>query len=145
MKNKDYALLQKYMAMYPSESMYPAYDSSEVSDTHVKFLFYGARRQIPVAHIRIFNKSGNAYGFLTDATYIVDFKNNIEFMLTATIHCNSDGIYNDDRYEYDSVGYPFLKNLGRSVYEHEIKRVRKHAPDLSSFRFDWDEKNGNSP
>jgi hypothetical protein len=58
-------------------------------------------------------------------------------MVTATIHCNSDGIYNDDHYEYDSVGYPFLKNLGRAVYDYEIKRVRKNVPDLSSFKFDW--------
>ena len=137
LRSEDYALLHKYMAMYPSESNYPAYDSSKVRDTHVKFLFYGAGADNPVAHIRIFNKIGDAYGFLTDAAYIVDFKNSIEFMLTATIHCNSDGIYNDDYYEYDSIGYPFLKNLGKAVYDHEIKRVRKNAPDLSAFKLDW--------
>jgi beta-lactamase class A len=137
LRSNDYALLHRYMGMYPSESNYPGYDSSTTTDTHVKFLFYGAEPVVPMAHIRIFNKIGDAYGFLTDAAYVVDFKNNIEFMVTATIHCNSDGIYNDDHYEYDSVGYPFLKNLGRAVYDYEIKRVRKNVPDLSSFKFDW--------
>jgi len=136
----DYAFLYKYMSMYPSESRYPYYYSSRVSDTHAKFLFYGAGSVAPLSHIRIFNKIGDAYGFLTDAAYIVDFKNNIEFMLSATIYCNSDGIYNDDRYEYDSVGFPFLKNLGFAIYEHELKRSRKNVPDLSAFRFDWVEK-----
>ena len=60
--------------MYPSESLYPDYDSSEVNDTQVKFLFYGAEHVIPIAHIRIFNKIGAAYGFLTDAAYLVDFQ-----------------------------------------------------------------------
>jgi len=137
LRSNDYELLYKYMGMYPSESDYPAYDSSTARDTHVKFLFYGAGSVEPVDYIRIFNKIGDAYGFLTDAAYVVDFKHNIEFMLTATIHCNSDGIYNDDHYEYDSVGYPFLKNLGHAVYDYEIKRVRKNAPDLSAFKFDW--------
>jgi hypothetical protein len=138
----DYAFLYKYMSMYPSESIYPYYDSSKVSDTHVKFLFYGAGLGAPLSDIRIFNKIGDAYGFLTDAAYIVDFKNNIEFMLSATIYCNSDGIYNDDRYEYDSVGFPFLKNLGLAIYAYELKRSRKNVPDLSAFGLDWSKRDG---
>ena len=140
LQTNDYALLHKYMSMYPSESNYPGYDSSVTTDTHVKFLFYGAETVAPIDHIRIFNKIGVAYGFLTDAAYIVDFKNNIEFMLTATIHCNSDGVYNDDHYEYEGVGYPFLRNLGKAVYDHEIKRIRKNTPDLSGFKFEWKER-----
>ena len=140
LRSNDYELLRKYMSMYPSESKYPAYDSSAIRDTYVKFLLYGAEPVVPARYIRIFNKIGVAYGFVTDVAYIVDFENNIEFMLTATIHCNSDGIYNDDQYEYDSVGYPFLKNLGKAVYDYELKRVRKNVPDLSEFRFDWNER-----
>jgi hypothetical protein len=34
--------------------------------------------------VRVFNKVGWAYGFLTDISYVADFKNDIEFMLTAT-------------------------------------------------------------
>jgi hypothetical protein len=74
LRSNDYALLHRYMGMYPSESNYPGYDSSTTTDTHVKFLFYGAEPVVPMAHIRIFNKIGDAYGFLTDAAYVVDFK-----------------------------------------------------------------------
>ena len=45
--------------------------------------------------------------------------------LAQLIHCNSDGIFNDDKYDYDSIGFPFMKNLGRVIYEHELKRERK--------------------
>ena len=87
---------------------------------------------------RIFNKEGDAYGFLTDIAYIVDFKNNVEFMLSATIYCNQDGILNDDKYDYETIGLPFMKNLGRLIYDYELKRERLVKPDLSTFKLVYD-------
>jgi len=133
----DYTFLYKYMSMYPRESKFPHYDSTQYNDNHVKFLLYGAEPAKPDKDVRTFNKEGDAYGFLIDAAYIVDFKNKVEFLLTATIYCNSDGIFNDDKYDYDTIGFPFLKNLGKVVYEYELKRKRVNSPDLSSFRFDY--------
>jgi hypothetical protein len=127
----DYRFLYQYMSMAPGQSRYPLYDST-YNDAYVKFLFYGSKDPVN-PDIRIFNKVGDAYGFLTDAAYIIDVKSGIEFLLSATIHCNSDGIYNDDKYDYDSVGFPFMKNLGRVVYEYERTRSRRHAPDFSKF------------
>jgi hypothetical protein len=137
LKQNDYTFLYKYMSMYPDESRFPYYDSTHYHDNFVKFLLYGAEPVKPDAGLRIFNKVGDAYGFLIDAAYIVDFKKKVEFMLTATIHCNSDGIFNDDEYDYDTIGFPFLKNLGKIIYEHERKRKRVIAPDLSAFRIDY--------
>lgn len=133
----DYAFLHKYMSMFPGESTFPAYDTAEHWDAYVKFMLFGAETTKQDGDIRIFSKSGQAYGFLTDITYIIDFKNNIEFMITSTIHCNSDGIYNDDKYDYKTVGFPFLKNLGKVIYDYELKRDRKIVPDLSKFRFSY--------
>lgn len=131
----DYRFLWKYMSMYPRESDYPAYDST-YNDAYVKFLLYGA--EDPVSpHVRIFNKVGDAYGFLIDAAYIADFENNIEFLLSAVIHCNPDGIYNDDKYAYQEVGLPFMKHLGEVIYEYEKTRNRKHLPDLSDFKMSY--------
>jgi len=50
---------------------------------------------------------------LTDASYVADFKNNVEYMLSATIYVNKDGILNDNKYEYESIGHPFCINLGK--------------------------------
>lgn len=122
--------------MMPKESVHPQYDSS-YTDAYVKFLLFGGGGSIENKNLRIFNKVGDAYGFLTDAAYVVDFANGVEFLLSATIYCNSDGIFNDDKYDYDSVGFPFMKNLGRVIYDHELKRKKVFLPDLSRFKFQY--------
>jgi hypothetical protein len=132
----DYNFLRRYMSMTPPESTDPSYDSSYHS-TFVKFLFYGAEKVKTRPGIRIFNKVGDAYGFLVDAAYFADFDNHIEFMLSTVIYCNSDGILNDDKYDYESLGLPFMKNLGQVIYEHELTRKRSIIPDLSTFHFNY--------
>jgi hypothetical protein len=47
-------------------------------------------------------------------------------MLTATVYVNSDGILNDDKYDYDSIGYPFMYQLGQTIYNYELQRNREH-------------------
>ncbi|MEO1258324.1 MAG: serine hydrolase [Bacteroidota bacterium] len=129
----DYRFLYQVMSERPKESKFPQYDKP---DHYVKFFMFGDRKdeeQMP-DNIRIFNKVGWAYGFLTDVSYVVDFENNIEFFLAATIHVNKDGIYNDNNYEYESIGIPFLTELGNIIYKHEKKRAKKYLPDLSKFK-----------
>lgn len=133
----DYLFLRRYMSMMPQESVSPLYKQPDYWDTYVKFLFYGSEKGAAVPGIRIFNKVGDAYGFLIDGAYITDSTKGIEFMLSAVIYCNSDGIFNDDKYEYDETGLPFMKNLGRVIMEYERTRVRKHKPDLSQFAFHY--------
>jgi hypothetical protein len=136
--DEDYTFLRRYMSMYPKESKSPFY-SNTYNDAYVKFLLYGAEDPVQ-KNVRIFNKVGDAYGFLIDAAYVADFDKGIEYMLSAVIHCNPDGIYNDDKYEYDKVGFPFFKHLGEVIHQHEVKRQRVHKPDLSSFQFKYDEE-----
>jgi beta-lactamase class A len=134
----DYALVKKYMSQFPGETTFPQYDTTEFYDAYVKLLKYGSGKGTLPKQIRIFNKEGDAYGFLTDVAYIADFEHNIEFMLSATIYCNSDGVMNDDHYDYDTVGYPYLKHLGEVFYNYELQRKRKHTPDLSEFKITYD-------
>ena len=134
---EDRLFVQKYMSMLPRESNYPYYDPAIYADDHVKLLFYGSQGSMAEPNIRIFNKEGDAYGFLIDGAYIVDYKNNIEFLLSAVIHCNSDGIYNDDHYDYQETGFPFMKNLGRAIHQYELNRKRKNRPNLSAIHFNY--------
>lgn len=134
----DRRFVLQYMSQYPSETVYPAYDKTTYYDAYAKFLLFGAEKGSLPTNVRLFNKVGNAYGQLTDVAYIVDFKNKIEFFVTATIYCNSDGILNDDKYDYSNIGYPFLKNVGTILYEYELKRKRNHLPDLSAMQFTYD-------
>lgn len=76
-------------------------------------------RKIP-KHIKIYNKVGYAYGYLTDCAYIKDTKHEIEYILSATIHVNSNKVYNDNNYEYESIGIPFLALFGRELHQYLI-------------------------
>lgn len=136
---EDRVFVLQYMSQLPTETSYPTYylQPDVYSDAYCKFLMFGGEGLIP-RNIRIFNKVGDAYGFLIDNAYIVDFDTNIEFMLSAVIHVNKDGIYNDGRYEYESIGQPFLKNLGNLIYQYEVTRKREHHPNLSAFKFEYD-------
>lgn len=98
------------------------FGEEEYYDGYCKFFMYGDTLARIPEHIKIFNKVGFAYGTLTDCAYIKDDKNNVDFMVTATILVNRDGIFNDDAYEYDQVGIPFLAALGRELYQYELKR-----------------------
>jgi len=130
----DRRFLLRAMSMLPRECVYPRYDRAQYYDSYVKFFMFGDNKEAMPQHIRLFNKVGLAYGYLIDNAYIVDFERGVEFMLTAVISANENGIYNDGQYEYDAVSFPFLANLGRVVYEREVQREKKVFPDLSEFQ-----------
>ena len=119
---EDYAFLYEYMEKLPRESTEPAYPDLANWDDYVKFLLFGSAKNSIPEHIRMYNKVGDAYGYLTDVAYIKDDKNAVEFMLAATIHVNANETFNDGVYEYNALGFPFLANLGKLVHEYEIKR-----------------------
>ncbi len=136
----DKQFVLKYMSQLPTESVYPPYaaDTLNYWPAYCKFILMGSQKGKAPENIRIFNKVGDAYGQMIDVAYVVDFKNKIEFFLSAAIYCNSDGILNDDKYDYDSIGLPFMKQLGQVIYEYELKRERKKIPDLSPYIFQYD-------
>ena len=134
----DCRFLYRYMCMLPFESDYPQYDTLEYFDSYTKFFMFKAGRGKIPSHIRVFNKTGWSYGFLTDVAYIADFKNKIEFMVSGVIYVNSDGVLNDNKYEYDEIGYPFFKEVGNIIYQYELKRKRKFKPVLDKFHFNYE-------
>lgn len=133
----DYRFLYRYMSELPGESAYPKYDTAEFFDSYTKFFLFKAGKQKIPEYIRVFNKTGWSYGFLTDIAYIADFKHDVEFMLTGNIYVNSDGVLNDDKYEYEELGYPFFKEVGNIIYDYELKRKRAHRPDLGKFKMEY--------
>jgi peptidoglycan/xylan/chitin deacetylase (PgdA/CDA1 family) len=113
-------LMLDAISTLPFESQRPVFDTTEFFDSYTKFFLYrDGKRKIP-SSIRIYNKTGWSYGFLIDAAYIVDQEKNREFMLTGVIYVNKDGILNDNKYEYDSVGYPFFREIGE-IIAREVK------------------------
>lgn len=139
LSDEDYDFLYRWMSQFPSETNYPKYDTAQYFDSYVKFFFKNGARTLPM-DVRVFNKVGWAYGCMTDVSYVADFRNNVEFMLTATIYVNKDEILNDDKYEYDEVALPFFYTLGQHMYQYEMQRKRKFKPDLSRFKLKYEKR-----
>lgn len=108
----DRQFLIQTMKILPREA---GYNSEEYYESYVKFLIFGDTKEPIPKHIKIYNKVGDAYGYLIDCAYIVNERTKKEYLITATIHVNKDRIFNDDVYEYDTVGIPFLAELGRQL------------------------------
>ncbi|HTJ14468.1 MAG TPA: serine hydrolase [Dinghuibacter sp.] len=134
----DYRFLYRSMSELPGQTRWPAYDSADVWDAYVKFLLFGNQKGSLPSSIRVFNKIGQAYGFLLDVAYIVDLDKGVEFMLSAVIRCNPDRKLGDEHYTYTTLGFPFLQHLGETVYRYELGRKKTVRPDLSIFRCVYD-------
>ena len=76
-----------------------------------------------------------AYGHLLDVAYIYDEDKGVEFFLSAIIYCNRDGILNDDKYDYDEIGFPFFKKLGQLIYRYELQKKRPYRAHFSDLIF----------
>lgn len=132
LSSDDRNFLLQWMHTTPTESTFPTYDSSEYYPAYAKFIMLGSERGTIPSNIKIFSKAGDAYGFLLDNTYIIDTAARVEFMLSAVIYVNSDGILNDNNYDYRTIGLPFMKNLGNTIYQYELSRKRAYRPNFDN-------------
>jgi alkyl hydroperoxide reductase subunit AhpC len=98
------------------------YDPEKYQDGYCKFFMFGDTKENIPATIKIYNKVGDAYGTMTDCAYIVDTENKVEFIVSATLLVNKNKIFNDNNYEYDTIGLPFLAELGRQLYHRNLKK-----------------------
>ena len=120
LSDQDYNFLRYWMSRFTFEDIGIEYQKdSQYFDSYNKFFIYGDSTNTIDRKIRIYNKVGVAYGALTDISYIRDYQKKIEFFLSATIYVNQNQIVNDNIYEYDDVGIPFLAELARQVYKLE--------------------------
>ena len=120
LSDQDYNFLRYWMSRFTFEDIGIEYQKdSKYYDSYNKFFIYGDSTNAVDRKIRIYNKVGVAYGALTDISYIRDYQKNIEFFLSATIYVNQNQIVNDNIYEYDDLGIPFLAELARQVYKLE--------------------------
>tara|TARA_R110002020_G_scaffold266952_6_gene482019 strand:+ start:1619 stop:2854 length:1236 start_codon:yes stop_codon:yes gene_type:complete len=134
--NEDHRnFVLQYMSMLPAESDFPNYPESEYWDTYSKFYLDGNDKSDFPENIRVFNKTGQAYGHLLDASYYVDFEMGIEFFVSAIIYVNENETLNDDHYEYDEIGFPFFTELGTYLYQLESERKKTVPADLKKFNF----------
>jgi hypothetical protein len=115
---KQRQFLMYWMSRYPRESKIKIYTSGkQYFDAYKKYLFYGrGEKPIKSDSLRIYNIVGLSYGFATDIAYVKSKSGRKEYFIAATTYSNVDGVMNDNKYDYETIGFPFLKYLGRQIY-----------------------------
>lgn len=118
-------MLIEAMTMYPGESTNPVYPEESHPGIQSKFLIPGIRRVFPAAQrgkrIEVTGKTGRAYGFSIENSYVRNPANGRAVFVTAVLYTNSDGILNDDKYDYASIADPFLADLGEWVARRYLR------------------------
>lgn len=130
----DYTFLRNYLHYTPHSSGYTPYKPTRFFDAYKKYLYYG-RNPAAVAEtgLHIYNVVGMSHGYLADVAYFADSTHHTEFLLSAVLYVNKDGIINDGKYEYDSVGLPFLAALGQQIRAFESQRPRSYPANGDDF------------
>lgn len=101
--------------LHPNTKEYS--DTAAFHPNALRFILYGADKKVTYPDILYFNKSAMAYGTLGDCAYLYDKEHGVEFLLSIFMYVNKDGILNDDKYDYDTIGLPFMKRFGEIVYQ----------------------------
>ncbi|TGE05181.1 serine hydrolase [Hymenobacter fodinae] len=135
----DYAFLRYYLYQTPHGSGYSLYQSARYFDAYKKYLYYGrSPKATAQSGLHIYNIVGMSHGYLADVAYFADSTQHTEFLLSAVLYVNKDGVINDGKYEYESVGLPFLAALGQQIQQYEAKRIRPYPAKLD----EWFQDNG---
>lgn len=117
MSEEDRQFLVETLSTRPKDSPNPAHH--EKPDAYVNFLYYGGDGNYEEGDPKIYNKVGIAYGTVTEAALFAKADGTPQFLLSATINVNRNGVYNDGVYAYDTIGLPFMKALGKAFWELE--------------------------
>lgn len=110
----DRGLLRTAMSELPRDSVNPRLDPAEFPDAYVKFLLPGLARVFAAERLRVYDKSGQAYGFTLDNAW-VESGYGPTFFLAAALYTNEDGVLNDDAYDYETVALPVLADVAEAV------------------------------
>ena len=116
---KHREFLIRSLEEFPRESKSPTYEPKAYPDEYSKFLLPGIRKVFPDTHkstrIQVLGKLGRAYGFSVENAYLHNPKNGRSVFVAVAVYTNSDGILNDDKYDYATVADPVLTDLGEWV------------------------------
>ena len=118
---EDYDFLRYWMSRFTYEDLGNKYISDDrFFNSYNKFFIHGMDTILKSTDIRVYNKIGQAYGTSTDSAYIKNYKEDVEFFLTATIYTNKNEIINDNIYEYGDTAIPFLSRISKTLYKNLI-------------------------
>ena len=115
---EDYDFLRYWMSRFTFEDLGAKFiGDDQFFNSYNKFFIHGMDTILNNTDIRVYNKIGQAYGTSTDSAFIKNYKEDVEFFLTATIYTNENKIINDNIYEYRETAIPFLSKLSKAIYK----------------------------
>ena len=123
------ATLVKAMGDFPRELKSSSYQTSTIPDYYYKYFLDPSVMNTADNQLRIFNKVGISAGFISDVSYIIDYKTGIKYFISASIMPKKDQIMDNGKYNYFDIGIPFLRKIGGMVYQYfvEQKQANKIA------------------
>lgn len=131
LREPDRLWLRQILATTPPQVADPRYPADPYTPHWAKFLVVGDGRAWPEG-LRIYNKVGQSYGYLSDVAYLEDTRNGRAVFLSAVLSVDLDGVLNDGRYAYDTLGLPFLAELGARLWA--LEHAPRTAPRAASLR-----------
>ena len=115
---EDYDFIRYWMSRFTFEDLGAKYiGDDQFFNSYNKFFIHGMDTILNNTDIRVYNKIGQAYGTSTDSAFIKNYKEDVEFFLSATIYTNENKVINDNIYEYKETAIPFLSKLSKAIYK----------------------------
>ncbi len=110
MGNEERALLTRALETRASERL-----GNTSQDGIHKTLLPGIERVVKGEDLLIASKSGRAYGFVVENAWVVRMSDSKSFFLTVVLYTSSSGRMSEDSYQYETVGFPILADLGEAI------------------------------
>ncbi len=92
-------------------------NNPDFHDNYTNYLFFGNENKSRNTTIEVCNIVGLAYGFMTDIAYVKDPVSGVEYFLSATIYTNASNKFGSGKYEYSTIGFPFMKELAWTIHQ----------------------------
>lgn len=90
-------------------------------DSIHKTLLPGIQRVVAADDLLVASKSGRAYGFVVENAWVVRMSDSKSFFLTVVLYTNSSGKMSEEYYQYESVAFPVLADLGEAIASRVFK------------------------
>jgi hypothetical protein len=108
--------LRKMLVISPQQaSNNKIANNNDFHSNYTNYLFFGQEASPRNNKIELCNIVGLAYGFMTDVCHVKDPDNGTEFFLSATLYLNENNTFGTGVYEYEKLGFPFMKSLGWKI------------------------------
>ena len=112
------ALIREALTICPKDARNKKIASNaDFHDNYTNYLFFGNENKSRSSTLEVCNIVGLAYGFMTDIAYVKDPISGVEFFLSATLYTNASNKFGSGKYEYSTIGFPFMKEIAWTIHQ----------------------------